>query len=69
MATRKYDELRKRIMMKYETLGDFARALGKSPQTVSYKLNDKSPWRLSDISAWCKLLDIPSTEIQFFFSV
>ena len=66
---KKYDELRKRIVAKYGTMDKFAQAIGLSATTLSNKLNDKSAWRLNDISSACQLLDIPSAEVSIFFNI
>lgn len=64
---KKFEELRKRIVARYGTMDKFAQAIGFSAQTLSNKLNEKSPWRLKDITASCKLLDIPVSDISIFF--
>lgn len=66
---KKYDVLRKRIVAKYGTMDKFAQAIGFSATTLSNKLNDKSTWRLDDITSACQLLDIPSTDISNFFNI
>ena len=66
---KKYDELRKRIVAKYGTMDKFAQAIGFSATTLSNKLNDKSTWRLNDITSACQLLDIPPAEISNFFNI
>ena len=63
-----FDELRKRIYLYYGSMADFADALGCSGQTLSGKLNGKSPWKAPDIFSACELLHIEDSEIPRFFS-
>lgn len=62
-----YRKLRGRIVEKYGTNGNFAKALGVSKNTLSLKLNNKCGFSQSDIVQWCELLEIPMTQIADYF--
>lgn len=65
----KYTELRGRIVQKYGTIGNFAKAVGITRAMLSLKLNGHSQFTQQQISDWSKLLEIPVKEIgRFFFT-
>lgn len=64
-----YELLRRRILAYYGTFARFAKALGISSQTLSYKLCGLSPWKLGDVTKAAKLLDIESDQIVIFFEL
>lgn len=62
-----YDALRRKIAAKFGTMNNFAKAIGLSLTTISNKLNDKTPWRVGDITRCCELLDISKEDISIYF--
>lgn len=62
-----YSELRQLILTRYNTMAEFAEAIKISSTSLSNKLNKKTPWRLNDITAACEVLEIPKSEVQFYF--
>ena len=64
---RKYGKLREKIKSKFKTLGEFAKAIGMSQCTISFKLNGKVGWKQAEIEKICQLLDIPMAEIYEYF--
>lgn len=60
-------KLRGRIIEKYETQEEFAKALGVTPGTLSQKLKEKRDLKREEIAKWCKLLEIPFDEMQSYF--
>lgn len=62
-----YTELRRRILAYFNTMADFADAINLSATSLSNKLNKKTPWRFDEITVVCNLLNIPQTEIPFYF--
>lgn len=61
--------LKGRIVQKYGTQGKFAKALGKTEQTVTAKLNGRSQFSQDDIVNWCNALDIDGASIgEYFFT-
>ena len=63
----KYDKLRGRIVEKYGTNRDFAKAVGISSVAMSKKLNGKIGLSQSDIISWSDLLDIDKAEYADYF--
>lgn len=64
---RDFSVLRKLIAEKYTHEYVFAVELGMAKQTLSRKLNSIEPFTVSDICKICELLDIPETELDFYF--
>lgn len=62
-----FSELRRRILIYYNTMAEFAEAINLSPTTLSNKLNKKTPWRLDEITLICNTLEISKAEIPFYF--
>ncbi len=60
------NELRSLIVKKGLTQGDVANKLGISPQSFSYKLNNKIEFKASEIEALCILLCISDKDSIFF---
>lgn len=61
--------LKGRIVQKFGTQGDFAKALGKTEQTVTAKLNGRSQFSQNDIVDWCNALEIDAQSIgEYFFA-
>lgn len=64
-----YTNLRRFILYKFGTIGEFAKALGVSKQAVSVKLNGKSGFTQDKIIEWANVLDIPAEEVGKYFFV
>lgn len=62
-----YDKLRGRIIEKFRTQGNFAKALGVSERTLSLKLNNKIFFQQDEITKISNLLNIALDEIQEYF--
>lgn len=62
-----YSKLRGRIIEKFGTQSDFARALGCSERTLSLKMTGKRPWKQAEILAAIKLLELSKEDIQDYF--
>ena len=67
-SNKPFAELRNRIYLYYGSMADFAAALGCCGQTLSGKLNRRTPWKAPDIFKACKLLAIEDSEIPRYFS-
>lgn len=64
-----YSELSGRIVAKYGTQYNFAIAIGLSERSLSLKLNNKVPWKNTEIMRAVVLLEINPEEIpQYFFN-
>lgn len=61
------NKLRGKIVEKYGTCGEFAKAIGVSRNTVSYKLNDRVMITLPDLVEWSDKLGITASEIGDYF--
>ncbi len=62
-ATKK---LRSLMIAKGYTQSDIADKLGISPQSLSYKINNKVEFKASEIETLCVLLDITNKDEYFF---
>lgn len=62
-----YNKLRGRIVEKCGTLENFANAINVSSHTISKYMNNKIPWKQTNIDAAVKVLDIPPEEISVYF--
>ncbi|WP_195264066.1 DUF739 family protein [Clostridium sp. 1001275B_160808_H3] len=62
-----YDKLRGKIVEKFGTQGNLARALGVSERTLSLKLNNKIFFSQDEITKISQLLNITLEEIQDYF--
>lgn len=64
-----YAKLKGRIIEKYGTQEDFAKAIGLTPTTFSFKINGKSSWKNDEIAKAAELLEISPNEIvEYFFN-
>ena len=59
-----YSKLRGRIIEKYGSQTDFAKAFGCSDRTLSLKMTGKRPWKQVEILKAIKLLDLSEDDIQ-----
>ena len=62
-----YSKLRGRIVEKYGSQLNFAKALGKAEQTVSAKLNNTVGLTRQDIITWSELLEISECDYGAYF--
>jgi len=60
-------KLRGRIVEKYLTLSEFAKAINKELRFVSTYLNNQRQLSQKDILDWAAALDISSDEIPLYF--
>lgn len=60
-------KLKGKIIEKYNTIGAFARAMGKTRDTIGAKLRRKSPWKEPEIEKACALLSIDREDIPGYF--
>lgn len=63
----KYRKLRGRIIERYGTQGEFAKAIGLSRTGLSNKLTCKSEFTQSDIVKWADKLGIEQDEYPSYF--
>lgn len=64
-----YTKLKGRIIEKYGTQKDFAKAIGLTSTTFSFKINGKSSWKNDEIAKAAELLEISPNEIvEYFFN-
>lgn len=62
-----YSKLVGRIIEKYGSQYNFAVSLGISERSLSLKLNNKVPWKQTEIEKSLYLLDIPKEELHLYF--
>lgn len=62
-----YSKLKGRIVERFGSQTSFAKALSCSERTLSLKLNNKVPWKQTEICEVAVLLEISDEEIQEFF--
>lgn len=65
-----FSKLRGRIVEKYGSQTEFAKAIGWSERTLSCKMSGKIPWKQTDICSAIELLGLSRNDIQeYFFSM
>lgn len=62
-----YNKLRGKIREKFGTQRKFAKSIGMSVSTLSFKLNNKVSWTQQEINLACELLDIEDEEVTVYF--
>lgn len=62
-----YSKLNGRIVSVYRTQLNFAVAMGMSERSMSLKLNNRVPWKNTEIAKAVKLLKIKHSEIPAYF--
>lgn len=62
-----YSKLMGKIVEVCGTQAVFAEKMGLSERTISLKLNNKVPWKQTEITKACKILEIKEEEIQIYF--
>lgn len=64
-----FSKLRGKIVEKYGSQTEFAKAMQWSDRTLSCKMNGKIPWKQTDICSAIELLGLSKNDIQeYFFS-
>lgn len=64
-----YSKLKGRIIEKYGTQENFAKAIGKTQTTTSFKINGKRLWNQEEIIKAIELLDLSKDDIvEYFFN-
>ena len=65
-----YSKLSGKIVEKYGTQYNFSIALGLSERSLSLKLNNRVPWKSTELQKAIEQLDIPKEEIgEYFFNL
>jgi hypothetical protein len=62
-----YSKLRGRIVEAYGTNAAFAKEMKINRTSLSFKLNNKKPWKREEIERACILLEIPIEEVHLYF--
>lgn len=62
-----YSKLRGKIVEKFGTYKNFAKAMGTSERTLSLKLNNKIFWKQDEIEKAIHLLTINKKDILIYF--
>ncbi|MFV0560266.1 MAG: DUF739 family protein [Enterococcus sp.] len=62
-----YSKLSGRIVEKYGTQSNFSTAICLSERSLSLKLNNKVPWKNTELQKAIELLEIPVEEIGVYF--
>lgn len=62
-----YSKLLGRIVEKYGTQGNFARAMGMSERSLSLKVTNKVPFKQPEITKASSLLGINDADIPSYF--
>jgi len=64
-----YSKLKGRIIEKFGNQSEFAKAMNCSERTMSLKLNNKIPWRQTEICRALELLCVPIEEVSEYFFI
>ena len=64
-----YSRLNGRIVEKFGTRKAFAAALNLSEHSLSLKLNNRIPFKQSEMERSCELLEVPIALVSDFFYV
>ena len=62
-----FSKLKGRIIEKYGSQSEFARAFGISENSLSLKMNNKSRFSADDIVKITDMLDIPQSDVGLYF--
>lgn len=63
----RYDKLRGRIVEKFGSQSNFAKALETTTITVSNRMTGKTGFSQEDIELWSQMLDIEQSEYGAYF--
>lgn len=65
-----YSKLKGRIVEKYGSQAEFAKAMNWSERTLSQKITGKIAWKQTDICMGIELLGLSESDIQeYFFTI
>ena len=62
-----YSKLRGKIVEVFRNNASFAEAMGMDKSSLSFKLNNKTPWKREEIEKACELLGINIEEVHLYF--
>lgn len=62
-----FSKLLGKITEEYGTQYNFAKAMGLSEHSLSVKLNNKVPWKTTEIVKAMELLNINSSDVSTYF--
>lgn len=62
-----FSKLSGKIVEEYGTQYNFAKAMNISEHTLSQKLNNKVPWKTTEIAKAVSLLNLPHSDIPNYF--
>lgn len=62
-----FSKLLGKITENYGTQYNFAKAMGLSEHSLSVKLNNKVPWKTTEIVKAMELLNIDSSDVSAYF--
>ena len=62
-----YSKLKGRIIEKYGSQREFAKAMKWSERTLSLKIQGKRPWKQPDIRKAIELLELSDSDIPIYF--
>lgn len=62
-----FDALKAKMIEKYGSQNRFAEAFGTSENTMSRKMQSKTPFSRDDIVKICDMLNIPKDQVGYYF--
>jgi len=62
-----YSLLDGKITEIFRNRGNFAKSMEMSERTLSLKMNNKVPWKQTEISKACEKLSLPEEKINAYF--
>lgn len=62
-----FNALKAKMIEKYGSQSQFAEAFGTSENTMSRKMQSKTPFSRDDIVRICDMLNIPKDQIGYYF--
>lgn len=62
-----YSKLKGRIIEKFGSQSNFAKAMNWSERTLTLKMNNEVPWKQTDIHRAIKVLQLDETDIPVYF--
>ncbi len=62
-----YSKLAGRIKEKLGTQGNFASAMELSERSMSLKMNNRKPWKQTEILRACEVLEIDKEQVHLYF--
>lgn len=67
MVSFNYSKLAGRIKEKFGTQSNFAKAMGLSERSLSLKMNNRMPWKQTEILKASELLGIDTEQVHLYF--